>query len=381
MRNNPKNKIKIAIVHDWLVTYAGAEKVLENIIEVFPNADIFSLIDCVENSDRRFLHNKDVKTSFMQLIPNIKKIYRKLLPIMPFAIQTFNLRKYNLIISSSHAVAKGVITNTNQLHICYCHTPMRYAWDMKEQYLKQAGLSSGILSKAVRFILDLINKWDKKNSIDVDYFISNSDFIKERIQNCYQRESYTIYPPVDILKFKNSNIKKNYYFTFSRFVPYKNIDLIARAFATYFPNKKLIIAGAGPDYEKIKFYESENIILKGFLNDKDLIEYLSSAKAYIFAAKEDFGIVNVESQAAGTPVIAYGEGGSKETIVNISEENPTGVLYYKQDMESIRDAVFEFEKNYELFKKVNLEKNSKRFSVEVFKSELLNFVEKKLLKS
>ena len=187
MRNNTKNKIKIAIVHDWLVTYAGAEKVLENIIEVFPNADIFSLIDCVENSDRRFLHNKDVKTSFMQLIPNIKKIYRKLLPIMPFAIQTFNLRKYNLIISSSHAVAKGVITNTNQLHICYCHTPMRYAWDMREQYLKQAGLSSGILSKAVRFILDLINKWDKKNSINVDYFISNSDFIKERIQNCYQR--------------------------------------------------------------------------------------------------------------------------------------------------------------------------------------------------
>ncbi len=372
-------KLKIAIVHDWLVTYAGAEKVLECIIELYPDADLYSLIEDLDEDNKDFLKNKKVNTTFMQKIPLIKKIYRKLLPIMPFAVETLDLGKYDLIISSSHAVAKGVITGPMQLHICYCHTPIRYAWDLESEYLYEAGLSQGIKYFLAKHLLKKIRMWDFISSSRVDYFISNSNFIGKRINKFYRKNSNTIYPPVDIDRFKNSFKKEDYYFTFSRFVSYKKIDLIAKTFSKYFPDKKLLIAGDGPDKNKIKSYENNNIKILGYLSQEELLKYLGGAKAFIFAAYEDFGIVNVEAQAAGTPVIAYGKGGGSETVIGIDKKNPTGLLFYEQNCESIRDAIIDFEDNIELFQQENMIKNANNFSKEVFKDSLSSFISSKVI--
>jgi glycosyltransferase involved in cell wall biosynthesis len=292
---------------------------------------------------------------------------------MPFAIGQFDLSDYDLIISSSHAVAKGIRKNSKQLHICYCHTPMRYIWDLQGQYLKEAGLDRGIRGALVMAILNRIRKWDVSTSKTVDYFVANSFYIKERIERAYGRNATIIYPPVDTEYFQMNDKKEVFYITSSRMVPYKKIDLIIEAFSRM-PDKKLIVIGDGPDFEKVKMKAMKNVELLGYQEENVLKEYLQQARAFVFAAEEDFGIIPVEAQACGTPVIAYGKGGILETII----ENKTGIFFKDQSPESLIEAVQEFEKRQDQFDCLEIRRNAERFSKERFKTEFKEFIDRKV---
>lgn len=368
--------MKIAIVHDWLVTYAGAEKVLEQMLEVFPEADIFSLVDFLDEKDRGFIKNKKVSTTFVQKLPFAKKKYRNYLPLMPLAIEQLDLSKYDVILSSSHAVAKGVLTGPDQLHISYVHSPIRYAWDLQHQYLKEANLEKGLKGLLTKSILHKIRNWDYRTANGVDYFIGNSKFIGRRIWKVYRRESDVIYPPVDISAFTLHEQKEDFYITASRMVPYKKIDLIVEAFANM-PDKKLIVIGDGPDFEKIKAKAKSNVQLLGYQSFEVLKSHMQRAKAFVFAAEEDFGITPVEAQACGTPVITYGKGGATETVLDLNREKPTGLFFKEQTVESIVEKINEFEKSYDKFTPSNCRENAIRFSPERFREEIRSIVEEK----
>lgn len=368
--------MKIAVIHDWLTTYAGAERVLEQILLLYPEADLYSLISFLPEDKKRFILNKRVRTSFMQKLPFVKKKYRSYLPLMPLAIEQFDLSEYNVIISSSHAVAKGVLTNSNQLHICYCHTPIRYAWDLYYQYLRESGLEKGLKGKIAKLILHYIRIWDSTTANRVDYFIANSKYIAKRIKKIYGKDSTVIYPPVDVENFQACTEKGDFYLTASRMVPYKKMDLIVEAFSEM-PDKKLIVIGDGPDFDKIKSKASNNIKMLGYQSSEVLKDYMQRAKAFIFAAEEDFGITPVEAQACGTPVVAYGNGGVLETVI----ENKTGVFFKEQTKESLAEAVERFERIQSKFDCNKIRKNAERFSKDRFKREFKVFVEKLLTNS
>jgi len=369
--------MKVAIIHDWLVTYAGAEKVLEEILKIYPAADLYSLIDFIEDDKRGFIQNKTVKTSFIQKLPFAKAKYRNYLPLMPIAVEQLDVSSYDLIISSSHAVAKGIITGPNQIHISYVHSPIRYAWDLQHQYLKEAGLERGIKGTLTRFLLYKIRNWDYRTANGVDYFLSNSNFIKSRIWKVYRREANTIYPPVDVSSFSYNEKKEDFYVTASRMVPYKKIDIIVEAFSKM-PDKRLIVIGDGPDFKKIKSIAKENIEILGYQSFEVLKDYMQRAKAFVFAAEEDFGITPVEAQACGTPVIAYGKGGSLETVRGIDErEKPTGLFFYEQTSHSIEQAVKKFELIHEKFTPLNCRDHAINFSPERFREEFKHFIESK----
>ncbi|KHE67414.1 glycosyltransferase family 4 protein [Halobacillus sp. BBL2006] len=371
--------MKVAIIHDWLVTYAGAEKVLEEILNVFPEADVFSIVDFIEEDKRQFLKNKTVNTSFIQKLPFSKKKYRNYLPIMPHAVEQLDVSHYDVIISSSHAVAKGVITGPDQLHISYVHSPIRYAWDLQHQYLRETGLDKGFKGFLTRLILHKIRNWDYRTSNGVDYFLSNSNFISRRIWKVYRRDATTIYPPVDVSSFSLHQKKKEFYLTASRMVPYKKMDVIAKAFSQM-PEKELVVIGDGPDFQKIKSNSNVNVRLLGYQDSETLVEYMQNAKAFVFAAEEDFGITPVEAQACGTPIIAYGKGGSKETVRGYGEaESPTGVFFNEQTPESIIEAIKHFEDVKENILPNYCRKNAERFDPENFKKELREFVEEKYI--
>ncbi len=368
--------MKVAIVHDWLVTYAGAERVLEQMLSCYPKADIFSLVEYLDNKD--FIKDKIVKTSFIQKLPFSKTKYRSYLSLMPIAVEQFDLSRYDLIISSSHAVAKGVLTGPDQLHICMCYSPIRYAWDLQHQYLKESSLEKGLKSLIARHILHQIRKWDYRTSNGVDHFIGISHFIQKRIKKIYRRDSKVIYPPVDTKLFKNIDRKKNdFYVTCSRMVPYKKIDLIVETFSKEFPDKELIVIGDGPDFKKIKKIAKKNIQLLGQIPPKELLSFLSQAKAFIFASEEDFGIAPIEAQSCGTPVIAYKKGAAKETIIGIEDNDPTGVFFEEQTVKSLASAIDVFEKNHSKISYENCIRNAERFSIDRFRSEFKTFVELK----
>ena len=367
-------KLRIAIVHDWLTVNGGAEKVLGQMIECLPNADIFTSVDFLPSDERSFLNGKKPKTTFIQKLPFAKRMYRNYLPLMPFAIEQLDLSHYDLVVSSSHAVAKGILTGPNQLHICYCHTPIRYAWDLQHQYLKEVALNKKFKGFLIRYFLHKIRLWDSRTSNGVDIFISNSKFISKRIWKVYRRLSSVIYPPVSVDFFEPSFLKEDFYLTASRMVPYKKIDLIVESF-TKMPSKRLIVIGDGPDLEKIKSKAGDNIIFMGYQSFEVLKRYMQGAKAFIFAAEEDFGITPVEAQACGTPVIAYGSGGALETIHGDGESNNrTGVFFYEQTCDAICSAVNKFEKVASSISHEVCRENSLRFSEERFRNEFKEFV-------
>lgn len=365
--------MKIAIVCDWLVTYAGAEKVLEQILNVFPEADLFALVDFLPENSRAFIKNKKVVTSFIQKLPKAKTKYRNYLPLMPLAIEQLDVTGYDVVISSSHCVAKGIITSPNQVHISYVHSPIRYAWDLQHQYLKESGLSKGLKGWIAKAILHYMRLWDYRTANNVDYFIANSNFIAKRIWKCYRRKAKVIYPPVDVESFKLCEIKEDFYLTASRMVPYKKMDLIVEAF-NKMPDKKLIVIGDGPDFNKIKAKAGKNIMLLGYQPFEVLKDHMQKAQAFIFAAEEDFGITPVEAQACGTPVIAYGKGGVLETVVGTDNEKPTGVFFEEQRVESICEAVKKFEEVKDKIKPQICRANAERFSNDAFLDNLSNMV-------
>ncbi|GJH33613.1 glycosyltransferase [Paraburkholderia hospita] len=367
--------MKVAIVHDWLVVSGGAEKVLENIIECFPDADLFSLVDFME--DRACIKGKPVRTSFIQRLPFARKRYRAYLPLMPIAIEQLDLSAYDLVISSSHAVAKGVLTGPNQLHISYVHSPIRYAWDLQHQYLRESRLTAGLKSAMARVLLHYIRGWDSRSANGVDHLLANSKFIARRIRKAYQRDATVIYPPVDLSHMPIREGKENFYVTASRMVPYKRIDLIVKAFSQT-PERRLVVIGDGPDMKKIKAVAGDNVTILGHQPFDVLVDHLQRARAFVFAAEEDFGISVVEAQACGTPVVAFGRGGALESVLGLPRERPTGVFFKEQTAESLLEAVDRFEKYSGLFDARQCRKNAERFSSERFKTALTSFIEDRL---
>ncbi|EZQ17235.1 glycosyl transferase family 1 [Halopseudomonas bauzanensis] len=355
--------MKVAIVVDWLTVYSGAERVVEQILRLYPEADLYSLIDFLEDDQRAFLNGKQAITSFLQRMPFARTRYRSYLPLMPLAIEQFDLSNYDLIISSSHAVAKGVLTGPDQLHICYIHSPVRYAWDLQHQYLLQSGLSRGLKNWIARWSLHYIRNFDARSSLGVNAFIANSEFIARRVQKCYRRPAEVVYPPVNITDFNLERDKQNFYVAASRMVPYKRMDLIAQAFRQM-PNQQLVIIGDGPDLDKVRAVAagSANIRVTGFLPFPQMRHYMQRAKAFVFAAEEDFGITPVEAMACGTPVIAYGKGGALETVI----DGRTGLFFPQQTTESLIQAVERFETIGHGIRPENCREQAENFSIELF---------------
>lgn len=365
------SEARVAIVHDWLPLYGGAERVLEQIIRLFPNADVFSMVDFIPKNQRGFLQNARVRTSLIQKLPGSRKHYRQYLPIMPLLVEQFDLSKYDLVISSSYAVAKGVLTGPDQLHICYCHSPIRYAWDMQSQYLKNANANISLKGWLMRALLHYIRMWDVRTAHGVNEFIANSAFVGRRIRKTYGRDATVIYPPVDVSTFAlHTGPREDYYITASRWVPYKKIDLIVEAFGAM-PDKKLVVVGDGPVAKKIRQVAGPNIILPGSLPQDKLIYAMQRAKAFIFAAEEDFGIAPVEAQACGTPVIAFGKGGATETVI----PDETGLFFAEQTAGSLRAAIRDFETDENRFDPTRIRAHAEQFSVLRFRREFAAFVE------
>jgi len=365
--------MKIAIIHDWLTTYAGAESVLEQMLEMFPQADIFCLVDYMPDAQRKFLDSHKITTSFIQRLPFSKSKYRSYLPLMPVAIEQFDLSEYDVIISSSHAMAKGVITGPDQLHISYIYSPIRYAWDLQHQYLRESNLRKGLKSVIARLILHYVRMWDIRTSNGVDYFISISNYIKRRVFKVYRRESDVIFPPVDTEYFTLEQTKKDFYVTASRMVPYKMVSLIVEAF-TLMPDRELIVIGDGPEYKKVlKIAQGyENIKVLGYQERSVLKGYLQAAKAFVFAAEEDFGIAPLEAQSCGTPVICYAKGGALDTVM----DKKTGVYFNKQEAEEIVAAIKKFETME--FDAELIRKHAESFSNEAFVNNFKEYVYAKI---
>ncbi|WP_460220443.1 glycosyltransferase [Psychroserpens sp. MEBiC05023] len=360
-----------ALIHDWYYINGGAEKVIHSLNNIWDDFNHYSLVDFLEENDRDYILNgKNSNVSFIQKLPTAKSNHRKFLQLFPLAIEQFDLSKYDLILSSSASIAKGVLTTQDQLHICYCHSPMRYAWDLYHQYISDSKLKKGIKGLYAKWVLSKIRIWDISTTNRVDYFVANSMYIAKRIKKIYNRDSVVIYPPVDVNAFEVVTDKEDYYFTASRMVPYKKMKIIVEAF-NLMPEKTLIVAGDGPEFKSIKKIANPNIIIKGFLNSDNLKKHMQKAKAFVFAAKEDFGIIPVEAQACGTPVIAFNEGGVRETVVH----KKTGYLYNKQQPQNIIEAVCNFEKID--FDPLFIRQNSIKFSKERFEKEMKEFVEAK----
>lgn len=367
------NYKNLAIVHEWLVNYAGSEKVVESFTNVWPEASVYTLVDFLDDEQRKtILKGKQSITSFIQHLPYAKKQHRKYLPIFPKAIESFNLSNFNIILSSAHSVAKGVKTNDNQLHVCYCHSPMRYAWDEADYYIKEANLNTGLKGIAAKLILKYLQSWDIKSANHVNYFVANSNHIAKKIKRIYNREADVIYPPVDTQKFSLETEKDDYFLTASRLVPYKRIDMIVDAFANML-DKKLIVIGSGPEKEKIISKATPNIDVIGYQDYESLKTYMQKAKAFIFAAEEDFGIIVVEAMACGTPVIAGNYGGTAETVI----DGTTGILYPHQSVDEIIDAVKRFDKIAPLLDSTVIRKHAESFSRSNFESQIKDYVVKK----
>jgi glycosyltransferase involved in cell wall biosynthesis len=366
--------MKIAVLHDWLVTYAGADRVLEQILACYPEADLFSLVNFLPADQQAFILNKTVHTSFLQHLPLARKWFRKCLPLLPLAVEQFDLSSYDLVISSSHSVAKGAITGPDQRHICYCYSPMRYAWDLQHQYLEESGLDSGLAGWGARWMLHKARMWDLRTANGVDEFVAISHFIARRIWKVYRRKSTVIYPPVDLDSFQLKTEKDDFYLTVSRMVPYKRVGLIVEAFNRT-PEKRLVVIGAGPNFNNIRSKAGKNVTMMGFQDFEIMREYMQRARAFVFAAEEDFGISVVEAQACGTPVIAFGKGGVLEIVRGPSQPEPTGMFFQEQTAEAIVEAVRIFEQEVARFDPAACRRNAYRFSTQRFRKEFMELCE------
>jgi glycosyltransferase involved in cell wall biosynthesis len=380
--------MRVAIVHEWLITLGGSELVLAELLKVFPDADVFTLIDRMDRADRIFLGVGRATTSLLDHAPGARRHHRWYLPFFPMAVRSLDVRNYDVVISNSHAVAKGVRTHSRQLHLSYCLSPMRYAWDLRDQYLGEVGLDRGLRGVLVRAVLERIRRWDLANSDGVDVFATLSHFIADRIRRAYGREATVVYPPVDTEFFfpasgaggstaqqDGAASRDRYYVTASRFVPYKRVDLIARAFAMM-GDRQLVIIGDGPDATKIQAAAGPGATVRmvGHCSREELREWLRGARAFIFAAEEDFGIAPVEAQACGTPVIAFGKGGATETVRSVDDPDcgrtATGLFFAEQSTQAIIDAVRRFEALPVPISPHACRANAERFSAAHFRDEI-----------
>ncbi|KZL90200.1 glycosyltransferase [Clostridium magnum] len=361
--------MRVAIVHEWFSGIGGSEKVVKAFHELFPDAPVYVFVHNKNNMPEEY-NKMDIRTSYLQKIPFSKTKYQKLLPLMPHAVEQYDLSDYDLVISSSTCCAKGVITKADTLHICYCHTPMRYGWDLYHEYIKD---KSTIMKWIISSQMKNIRLWDKLSSDRVDCFLANSNNVAKRIQKNYRRNSKVIYPPVDTDFYTLKGECGDYYLIVSRLVGYKRVDLAIEVFNEL--NLPLVIIGGGEEYKKYKTMANSNISFLGRLSDEEIRNYYRECKAFVFPGEEDFGITPVEAQACGRPVIAYGKGGTLETVI----EGQTGLFFYNQDKQSLKEAVIKMEKSYKIFDSKVIRKNALRFSVNRFKSEIMDFVTEKVM--
>lgn len=361
--------MKTAVVHEWLVTYAGSERVVEQILHLHPEADLYSLVEFLPDSLQDFIQHKPVKTSFLQRLPFANPHFRQYLPLMPLAIEQFDLSDYELVLSSNHAVAKGALTRADQLHICYMHTPIRYAWDLQQEYLKGAQLKKGLRGTIAQLVLHYLRLWDVATANRVDHFVANSRYVAQRIWKTYRRPAQVIYPPVAIDRFQLNDQREDFYFILSRFVPYKRVDLVVSAFNRL--GLPLIVVGDGSDWKRIKAIARPNVQVLQHQPESVVIDYMQRCKAFVYAAAEDFGITLVEAQAAGAPVIAYGKGGATESVI----PGKTGLFFSEQTVESLMEAVKLFETGAYSFNPEHLRQNAEQFSPEHFRQQFSRLVE------
>lgn len=326
--------MRVALVHDYLNQYGGAERVLECFMDLFPEAPIFTIVSDLSKMPERF-READIRNSFIQSMPFSGKHYKKMIGLFPMAVEQMDLQNFDLVLSSSSAFAKGVITNSEQIHICYCHTPMRFVWDLYHHYLKES--KNPLYVKALPFVLHKLRLWDQVSSHRVDHFISNSHNVSRRIWKYYRRDSHVVHPPVSLNYVEIPTTIEDYFLIVSRLIPYKRIDLVIETFNQL--KLPLIIIGDGYDKKRLQSLAGPTIKMLGYQSDQVIHEYYSKCKAFILAGEEDFGITPLEAQAHGKPVIAFGKGGALETVV----DGVTGLYFKEQTIESLKESLSHFE--------------------------------------
>jgi len=366
-----ENNLKIAVVHDWLTGMRGGEKVLEIIFEIFPDADLFTLL-YNKGSVSPLIADRNIYTSFINILPFKASKYRHYLPLFPTAIELFDFKEYDLIISTSHCVAKGVRTPPNTLHVSYVHSPMRYVWDMYEDYFGR-DKTNFLQRMIIPLFANYLRMWDVTSSNRVDFFIANSKHVANRINKYYRREAEVIHPPVNTESFKKSNVSEDFYLVLSALVPYKKVDLAVDAFNQN--GKFLIVVGDGPEKSKLTKLAKNNIKFVSGIDGDQLNEYYSKCKALIFPGEEDFGIVPVEAQSCGKPVIAFARGGALETVIGYdgnNEKKCSGFFFNNQTSESLIETIEKFEKLEWDTEFIN--NHAQKFNRNRFKDEISKFI-------
>ncbi|MBL7952698.1 MAG: glycosyltransferase [Flavobacteriales bacterium] len=365
--------MRVAFVHDWLVVSGGAEKVTREILRTF-DADVFSIIDFLSDEDRAFiLGGKRAKTTFIQHLPFARKHYRYFLPLFPLAIERLDLSGYDLIISASYAVAKGVRKHPGQVHVCYIHTPMRYAWVREDDYLKDHQMS-GFKAWAIRRVLQRLRTWDLKTNSSVDRFVANSANVAQRVKRIYDRDSDVLLPPVDTALFTLHEGERKHYVSASRLVPYKRVDHVIEAFRSM-PDKRLLIAGDGPDRERLERSAPSNVHFLGHSSLADHVRVLQTSKALIVAADEDLGLTPLEAQACGTPTLALRKGGYLETVT----EGFSGHFFNTDEPSAIAAAVRRFEEGAALAAPNELRAEMMRYDSTLFRARMRSIIERVIL--
>jgi glycosyltransferase involved in cell wall biosynthesis len=365
MEENPK----IAFIHDWLVTFGGGEQILSSWLEIWPGSPVYTLVHDPDGPCRSITEDQEIHTSFIQRLPRSKVNHRAYLPFMPMAVEQFDLSGFDLIISCSHAVSHGILPQPDQLHINYICTPMRYAWHLYHQYIQGANLEKGVKSWLTKSILHYLRVWDAQTANRVDEYVAISSWVAQNVWRAYRRPASVIYPPVDTDAFQLQEEKDDFYVTVSRLVPYKKNDLIISAF-NQMPEKKLIVIGDGPDLAKLQASAGKNIEFLGFQSFDTLRDCLQRARAFVYAAVEDFGIVPVEAMACGTPVIAYGKGGLLETVI----DGMTGLFYQNQADNDLVEAINKFESGGVRYSPLEIRHHAAQFSKQRFQEEFSNYV-------
>jgi glycosyltransferase involved in cell wall biosynthesis len=375
LQRSPLTGLNIALVHEWLTPRAtgGSELVVQEILR-FIEADLYALIDFESTNPESYLYKRKIGTTFLQHLPLARNGVQKYLPLLPLAIEQLDLRGYDVVLSSSHAVAKGVLTSADQLHICYCHAPMRYAWDMTFDYLENSPMGRGIASVLTRYLLHRLRQWDVLAANRVDYFVANSHTTARRIWRCYRRSAEVIYPPVDTERFRFQSAKQDFYLTVSRLVSYKKISLIVRAFNQL--GLPLVVIGSGAELKALRQLAQSNVQVLGWQPDEVVEQYMAEAKAFVYAAYEDFGIAPVEAQACGTPVIAYGKGGTLETVKDVRryEDLGTGVLFEEQTEASLTQAIRTFEVYQKALNPEVVRSHALSFNPNIFQKKYQSFL-------
>jgi len=367
------SEARVALVHEWPVEYAGSEQVVAAILEIFPRADVYGIVHDPEGLRGTPLEKVLIRTSFIQALPGARKRYRMYLPLLPLAVEQIDLRSYDLVLSSSHAVAKGALTDADQLHVSYTHTPVRYAWDLYLEYLVESGMDKGIRTWLARSVLHYLRMWDVAAANRVDAYLANSSYVARRINKLYRRPARVIYPPVDVERYRPDVPREDFFVAVSRFVPYKRMALIAETFTRM--GKPIVIIGSGPQFEQVRRMSGSNVRFLGYQPDEVVADHLQRAKACVLAAEEDFGIAPVEAQAAGCPVIAFGKGGARETVVGWPAPDPTGLFFDAQTPEALEAAVKLFEVHTDAFDPMTCRHNAERFGRRRFQQEFRTTVE------